>query len=271
MKGPTRAPAPSEDRAADRVADRDAECDPDRDAVTAARDLGALEAALSPALGAYGFTAYAFGFLPSGADPAAAPPPPFLLNTWPMAWLETYAREGFAREDAVVEEARAVRTPFTWSELRERRPAVSARIFAAAAGFGWHDGFCVPVHDPRARPGERLGVASLAAGRLAGFGTGERDAVAALARTAFSAAKRLRSSARGGPELSARERQALAFVAAGLGDAEIARAMGVRVTTAHDHVERAKRRLGARTRAQAVALALARGALPEAGGPPRGR
>lgn len=56
------------------------------------------------------------------------------------------------------------------------------------------------------------------------------------------------------PALTGRERDCLLFVAEGLSDGDIAGQLGISTVTAHAHVENAKRKLGARTRAQAVAL-----------------
>lgn len=52
--------------------------------------------------------------------------------------------------------------------------------------------------------------------------------------------------------LSPRERDCIAFVAQGKSDWEIGVILGVSRTTAHSHVENAKRKLDCRTRAQAV-------------------
>ena len=57
--------------------------------------------------------------------------------------------------------------------------------------------------------------------------------------------------------LSAREIECLQFVAHGRSDREIAQALFIAASTAHGHVESAKRRLGCSTRAEAVAHALA--------------
>lgn len=54
---------------------------------------------------------------------------------------------------------------------------------------------------------------------------------------------------------SGRQRDALRFVASGKSDWEIAQLLGISVATAHEHVENAKRKLGVRTRVQAVVLA----------------
>lgn len=113
----------------------------------------------------FGFTAYAAGFIPR--DDAGAPETardPFLLLDWPRAWLELYARQGFAQEDAVVAAARTATAPFTWRQLQARQPGASARIFAAASAFGWNDGLLVPARD-QAGSGP-VGVVSLAASTL---------------------------------------------------------------------------------------------------------
>lgn len=55
------------------------------------------------------------------------------------------------------------------------------------------------------------------------------------------------------PRLSPRERDCLAFVAEGKTDWEISVILGVSQHTSHQYVESARKKLGAMTRAQAVA------------------
>ena len=236
--------------------------------VAAAKDLVSLNRLFRRAVRNYGFTAYALGFIPdcaveggTGSDPQQ----PFLLLDWPIAWLELYARQGFAADDVAIAEAAQTTEPFTWSEVRARRPGASSRIFAAAAEFGWGDGFVVPFHDPTAAPGERLAVASLGASDLKGFDPDRRKAVAALAFATFARARALYApSSRpiaGQATLKEREREALLLVAEGRDDAEIGAILGLSRSGAHFHIENAKKCLGAGTRAQAVAIALTRGLL----------
>lgn len=236
--------------------------------LAAAADPIVLNRLFRRAVRSYGFTTYAVGFIPGRVIEEGAehqPRQPFLLLDWPKAWLELYAREGFAADDIVVAEAARTSEPFTWSDVRAKHPGASARIFAAAAGFGWGDGYVVPIHDPTAPEGERLGVASLAASSLVDFGPDSRTAVAALAFTAFARARILKSEmTKAGLEhegLSERERDALMLVAEGRSDADIGAILGITRAGAHFHVERAKKRLRAGTRAQAVAIALTRGLL----------
>lgn len=63
------------------------------------------------------------------------------------------------------------------------------------------------------------------------------------------------------PALSARERDALAFVADGKTDWEIGQIMGIAETTARFHVDNARKKLGATNRAQAVARFVAANGL----------
>jgi DNA-binding CsgD family transcriptional regulator len=58
-----------------------------------------------------------------------------------------------------------------------------------------------------------------------------------------------------------REREVLAMLATGATDGEIADLLGLSPATVQTHVRNAKTKLGARTRAQAVALAVAQGLI----------
>ena len=70
------------------------------------------------------------------------------------------------------------------------------------------------------------------------------------------AALRARGPARAPRVLAPRERECLNWVAAGKTDWEIAQILNISEQTAHGYVQNALSKLGARTRAQAVALAL---------------
>lgn len=61
--------------------------------------------------------------------------------------------------------------------------------------------------------------------------------------------------------LSPRERQCLALKAQGADDSEIALALQISVATVRRHIEQAKRRLSARSREHAVAIAIQSGQL----------
>jgi DNA-binding CsgD family transcriptional regulator len=65
----------------------------------------------------------------------------------------------------------------------------------------------------------------------------------------------------GGRQPSRREREILAHLARGSTDAQIAEVLELSPATVQTHVRNAKAKLGARTRAQAVALALVSGLI----------
>lgn len=64
------------------------------------------------------------------------------------------------------------------------------------------------------------------------------------------------------PSLSARERRVLSELAHGRTTETAAAAIGISPHTVRSHLQSASRKLGAQTRAQAVALAIARGGIP---------
>lgn len=79
-----------------------------------------------------------------------------------------------------------------------------------------------------------------------------------LAKAAFEQLRALRSPDVAAPEcpLTARQRQVLALCAHGKSDWDIASVMGLGQSTVHGYIEEAKKRLGVKTRIQAVIVAL---------------
>lgn len=196
----------------------------------------------------FGFTGFAIGSISLLDDPGK-----LFSVRWP-GWIEHYAVNGFVHEDIVIDETSRSLEPFTWLELRSRRPGEGNRVFEECSRFGWPDGFTVPVDGPDAR----RGLVSIAAPTLlCHLTTSERAELVTLSlsayRQAFTLAMNQRRPSR---RLPSREREALSHVSRGRDDAEIALLMSISRSTAHAHVERAKRRLGASTRAHAVALAI---------------
>lgn len=217
-------------------------------ATTSLMDLGTV---FAQAIRGHGLQMYILGHLSGGAESRT-----IYLSNWSRAWMELYAANGFANEDIVIIESQVSEVPFTWAEMRARRMDVSKRMLEAAAGFGWHDGLIVPVHGA---DGSR-GVVSMAGERLS-LSEAERPRLVTTAKLAYARARDLHLARGKVAALTTRERQALALVAQGMDDSAIAVELGVTRSSAHVYVERAKRRLGTTTRAQAVALALDHGLL----------
>lgn len=190
----------------------------------------------------------------------------YFHSNWPDDWLEVYAAEGFFTHDPIPIAASLNILPVRWSDLLAGRAgfaptAAQAHVLEVGAAHGYRDGVCVPVHGPGAY---------LAIGSYAGAAPDTSDEVLLeLHLLTLHADARLSAlGARGGGTaaghavaLSTREIAALNCVLAGLTDAGAARAMGIGERTARFHIDNARIKLGATTRAQAVAAALALGLL----------
>lgn len=145
--------------------------------------------------------------------------------------------------------------PFLASEATAGQTRRYAPYFEAMAAFGIGDTLAVPHFGPN-RSAEALTI------WLERSDLGERD-LKAIMLSSMMLLERLRPSPSAKPPagrtspLSQRERDCLAFVADGKSDWEISVILGISQATAHAHVENAKRKLEARTRAQAVAKLIA--------------
>lgn len=195
----------------------------------------------------FGFTGFVIGRIPANGDPGK-----LFSVRWPR-WIEHYAVNGFVHEDIAIDQTGRSLEPFTWAELQRRRPGEGTRVFEECRRFGWLDGLIVPVDGPDAR----RGLVSLASPMLLSLSSADHASLVSLSISAYAKAWTLATTG-SGPllSLSAREQEALMHVAEGRDDSEIALQMSISTATAHAHVERAKRRLGASTRAQAVARAI---------------
>jgi DNA-binding CsgD family transcriptional regulator len=206
-----------------------------------------LRQALSP-LGSCGFFAGSFPASPALPLERIVAGGRRYAQFSPPGWLDEYMRRGLDRGTPVsFAPARRV-SPFRWSA--PGFPELTGwRGLELAREIGVEDGLAVPCHEPDGR----VGVISMSFER---FDFSPRD-IQVIALAAVMTHERMtRFTAMPAPlalGLSQRERDCLAYVADGLSDGEIAEKLGIAQTTAHSHVENAKRKLGARSRAQAVA------------------
>ena len=169
-------------------------------------------------------------------------------------WIDSYYRRGLDHNNPVIFATLRRADNFRWT-APGFRDLDNWPGLALSREIGIEDGLAVPCHGP----GGRVGVVSIGFERFE-LDARDRRAVALAAGIAYERMHAL-APASGGPRpvLTPRERDCLAFVAEGLSDAAIAGRLGISPVTAHAHVENAKRKLGARTRAQAVAKLCAGG------------
>lgn len=180
---------------------------------------------------------------------------------WPADWMEIYARERLVEHDPAVSALGRLSGIVGWGMLREesRSRTPVFRSVEAAEDYGWRDGVFVPIP----RGGSRYGLAT-ATGMQGPLSPEERSEIG-VALVLFY--ERFRALGVGRPPaasfsgLTPRELDCLALVASGADDQGIADRLKIARSTAHDHIERAKRRLNVRTRAEAVAITVSLGLI----------
>lgn len=207
---------------------------------------GALRDALKP-FGCGGLFAGAFPSSQAAPQSSVVAARTLYAQFSPPGWLEAYARLGLDRGNPVIFGTQRRASAFRWSD-----PGFDDlkgwRGLAVARECGIGDGIVVPCHEPFGR----VGVISIGFERI-DLAPQELTAIALAARMAHDRMTALAGKPFVLPALTPRERDCLCYVAEGLSDGQIAAKLAISVATAHAHVENAKRKLGARTRAQAVA------------------
>lgn len=189
---------------------------------------------------------------------------PFHIETnYPDEWVRHYLARGYMEVDAVALEAARSPLPFHWQAAlaRPEHGAAAHRVFAEAAEFAIRDGFTVPIHSSSG-----LSIISLAIDDPALFtakGTARRHALHLLALHFHLACDRALAEAPTppAPALTPREREVLVWAAKGKTGWEIAQILHLSERTVTYHVENARTKLGAASRAQAVVAALTLGLI----------
>jgi DNA-binding CsgD family transcriptional regulator len=222
----------------------------------AAQSLDALEAIWRARLGDLGFVFMALG---AHVDPLKPDRATYVFQNYPEEWIAHFSEQRYHLIDPVFRAADAGATNLVWTdrEFRQRLSWRQRRILDEAGEFGLRYGRTHALASTRAQKASGSLVAAEPhvadhvhdAGRVANILVHHR-AVQLCAEPAPEFG-----------ELKRRERQALELCASGLTDADVARSLGLSVATVRRHIERARVRLGARTRIQAAARAIASGQI----------
>jgi LuxR family quorum sensing-dependent transcriptional regulator len=183
----------------------------------------------------------------------------FYALAWPEAFRKFYFETGVNRRDPLVEALRERCGPFTWSELQfdRKMTALGTKALQVLAAHGWTEGLVVPI----ARGDHRFGLVTMM-GPRGGIDPNEKSLLAMLS---YCFHERLRNLvpkhgfAVSPAGLTRREVDVLRLVARGATDRNVARSLRICPSTAHEHVENAKRKLRTSTRAEAVAVAVSLG------------
>lgn len=176
-------------------------------------------------------------------------------------WFEdgtAVSAEAYLRRCPVTRHVFATAEPFFWTKTGSGSDA-RYQIVVKPRGRGPH-GLQVPVFGP----GGLEGAISLGGDRI-DTARGATLALAAVGAAALRRAMRLAGTpdANRDSSLSTRQREVLRWIAAGRRQLDIAAALGLSERTVENHLRRIRNRLGARTTAEAVRIALRSGAIAE--------
>ncbi len=184
-----------------------------------------------------------------------------VFQNYPAQWLRYYSESGRYRIDPVFRFADERMVPFHWSdpEFRASLSQAQREILIEAARYGIANGYTVPVRPP----GAQTASCSVVPCSESGIDPATGHAVFVMASFMFDAMLRAKSEccAERSIVLSERERQCLELAAQGKDDWTIGLLLRISERTAHNHIERAKRRLGVCTRVQVIVHALSEGQI----------
>ena len=213
-----------------------------------------LKAAFEQALQSLGFKLYACC---SHVDPLNPPPGAVVLHSYPKEWVKYFSEVGHYSIDPVFRYANRTLLPFSWDSaaFRASLTRIQREILLEAQAMGIEHGYTVPIHRPGALPASCSVVPQSTTldrpSYLAVCLMGAYFYEAVSAEAGDPGRNRLIR-----PRLTEREQQCLELAAQGKSDWAVGRILGISERTVHNHIERAKARLGVTTRVQAIVHAL---------------
>jgi LuxR family quorum sensing-dependent transcriptional regulator len=223
------------------------------------RDLDTLSSLLKLATRTLGFDAFALAPASSAARGSNARLGTFLSN-FPSAWQTHYIENGFSTSDPVTRALKAARRPFHWRDLERRvgEDPAAKRVMREASEFGLVDGVAVPVFGPSG-----LAATASFAGTRRDLSETESIALHLVAIYAASRAEEIAwmPQAPVAPQanLTPREIDCLQWSSEGKTSWEIGEILNISERTVESYLKTAAQKLSARSRTQAVAIAMKRG------------
>jgi DNA-binding CsgD family transcriptional regulator len=180
----------------------------------------------------------------------------YLFGSTAPGWAERYQNKHYSIDDPVVVATCRATGAFTLNEVaapsREGAP-----ILADFRMYGLLDGLCAPI-----RAGyDEVGFVLLGADHLLKPSDYERFLLQGMCEAYARAGLALLPIRADPPSLTRRETECLRWVAAGRSDPQIGMILGLSPNTVHAHVETAKTKLDANSRAQLVLRAVMAGIL----------
>jgi LuxR family transcriptional regulator, activator of conjugal transfer of Ti plasmids len=215
-------------------------------------DANSFQSAMADAAQAFDLPCFAYLLMPRDGRAAAA-----LISSYPVGWTGHYLRQHYERFDPVIVLAHQRTEPFEWGlgadgmEMNKDQ----ARLFDEASEFGIRCGLTVPIQDGRG-PVAAVTFASDAP-RPAFLNTIQSNKrvlqLMAISLHAHARRRLYGQLVTDNRLLTARELECLRFAADGKSAWETAQVLNVTERTVTFHIENARRKLGVRTKMQAIA------------------
>lgn len=215
-------------------------------------ECGAL---FSEAIAPFGFDTFASGEV----DLRHRDRSTFHIIGWPPHWQDFYMRSGLIDRDPVVDELPHRAQAFTFADLRAegKIAKVGREALDKMAAAGWTEGFVVPLR----QSSHRIGLVSMAGNRICSD-PDERDYLTLISICLHSYVRTLvatKGFAVSPARLTEREIACVRLASDGLTDGAIADELSIAASTAHEFIEKAKKRMKARSRTQLAGIAGALG------------
>ena len=223
--------------------------------VSAATDAVSATALFRPILRNFGFDTFSCGEIDLVDFRRAV----FYVVDWPSEFAMTYHQTDLIVTCPLMRGLTVFDRPYCWADARSLcfQTKGSWRMAEAARANGWDEGLIIPLP----RGGTRRGVVSMM-GRAERINVNERPLITALATVYYERVRGLLTGTPGlisAAKLTPKEVDCLRFVASGLPDAAVAEKLGVSQISVHEYLQRARMRLGAKTRAETVAIVISLG------------
>ena len=224
------------------------------DRMNAAPDELAVVDELAMVAGRYGLTHMLGGIVPLHRISAQELSRAILLMRWPQEWARRYIDREYAFVDPVMRRLASMPQCLRWRDCFNSVPrsAATDRIVGEASECGLVDGIAVPFVTLEGR------IAAISfGGRNVELGPEGLHVLPLVTSFALGRILRLRAAGSRAAEfgLTPRERECLAWVAQGKTQWEISVILMVSESTIEKHLLHARTKLGAATRAQAIAEA----------------
>jgi len=218
--------------------------------------LAALRDRLTTVIATFGFSHFCYATPPSGLRPKFEDA--VLLSGWPAGWFEQYAEAHFHQHDPIARFTRRQARAFLWSEapIAPDDPIGRSVMQIAATDYRLRAGLCVPIHG---LSGYQASISF--AGAEIDDRMEARAAMEMIAVYAVNRCNQLRTEGTARRLLTAREREVMAWVAAGKTAWDIGCILVISEDTVNKLVASAMRRLNACNRPQAVAEAIRHGEI----------